>query len=247
MIKTLKKIHHKIPIEHKFKKYLTYTFGEIILVVISILIAAQINTWRQDSSCRSLEKDILTEINRNLNKDLDEIQYDIGTMDNVQNACNTILTDIKTQPHPSSRFHKAISKIKRAPHFDPNMSGYVFLQSKGVDIIRNDSLREMISNHYELNYPYYKKYETERTEFKIRQTNPFLMQYFTWSHDSDSAREDSFVITDKDYNYIKDNGSLKKVVAATAWENNLINSRAKELEIQITRLIQLINKKKRRS
>ncbi|MFC3880466.1 hypothetical protein ACFOSV_09780 [Algoriphagus namhaensis] len=32
----------------KFSKYLTYAIGEIILVVIGILIALQINTWNEN-------------------------------------------------------------------------------------------------------------------------------------------------------------------------------------------------------
>ena len=34
--------------ENKFSKYLIYAFGEIILVVIGILIALQLNNWNQN-------------------------------------------------------------------------------------------------------------------------------------------------------------------------------------------------------
>jgi len=33
--------------ESKFSKYLLYAFGEIVLVVIGILIALQINNWNE--------------------------------------------------------------------------------------------------------------------------------------------------------------------------------------------------------
>ncbi|MFT5567630.1 MAG: hypothetical protein ACI81Y_002584, partial [Glaciecola sp.] len=33
--------------ENKFSKYLLYAFGEILLVVIGILLALQINSWNQ--------------------------------------------------------------------------------------------------------------------------------------------------------------------------------------------------------
>lgn len=47
MIKFFRKIRHKLLSENKFSKYLLYAIGEIILVVIGILIALQINNWNE--------------------------------------------------------------------------------------------------------------------------------------------------------------------------------------------------------
>ncbi|KKO07869.1 hypothetical protein LCGC14_0052110 [marine sediment metagenome] len=43
MIKFFRKIRQKMLTENKFSKYLIFAIGEIILVVIGILIALQIN------------------------------------------------------------------------------------------------------------------------------------------------------------------------------------------------------------
>ncbi|MFH4968081.1 DUF6090 family protein [Gaetbulibacter sp. M240] len=48
MIKFFRKIRQKLLNENKFSKYLLYAFGEIILVVIGILIALQINNWNTE-------------------------------------------------------------------------------------------------------------------------------------------------------------------------------------------------------
>ena len=48
MIKFFRKIRQKMLTENKFNKYLIYAFGEIVLVVIGILIALQINTWNEN-------------------------------------------------------------------------------------------------------------------------------------------------------------------------------------------------------
>lgn len=53
MIKFFRKIRHRLLSENKFSKYLLYAIGEIILVVIGILIALQINNWNEN---RKLEK-----------------------------------------------------------------------------------------------------------------------------------------------------------------------------------------------
>ncbi|PWK24027.1 DUF6090 family protein [Maribacter polysiphoniae] len=47
MIKYFRKIRQQLLIENKFGKYLTYAFGEIVLVIIGILMALSINTWNE--------------------------------------------------------------------------------------------------------------------------------------------------------------------------------------------------------
>ena len=47
MIKFFRKIRQKMLTENKFSKYFIYAIGEIILVVIGILIALQINNWNE--------------------------------------------------------------------------------------------------------------------------------------------------------------------------------------------------------
>ena len=47
MIKFFRKIRQRLLTENKFSKYLLYAIGEIILVVIGILIALQINNWNE--------------------------------------------------------------------------------------------------------------------------------------------------------------------------------------------------------
>ncbi|WP_051957594.1 DUF6090 family protein [Altibacter lentus] len=74
MIKFFRKIRHRFLSENKFSKYLLYAIGEIILVVIGILIALQINNWNQDR----LQDQVLININRIIVEDL---KNDIADID----------------------------------------------------------------------------------------------------------------------------------------------------------------------
>lgn len=49
MIKFFRKIRQKMLTENKFSKYLIYAIGEIILVIIGILIALQINNANESA------------------------------------------------------------------------------------------------------------------------------------------------------------------------------------------------------
>jgi hypothetical protein len=57
----------------RFFKYLIYAFGEIILVVIGILIALQINNWNNDRMNRKQELKIYQTIKSQVIEDLNEI------------------------------------------------------------------------------------------------------------------------------------------------------------------------------
>ena len=60
MIKFFRKIRQKLLTENKFSKYLIYAIGEIILVVIGILIALQINNWNEHQKVKNTQKKYLT-------------------------------------------------------------------------------------------------------------------------------------------------------------------------------------------
>ena len=47
MIKFFRKIRQRLLTENKFSKYLIYSIGEIVLVVIGILLALQVNNWNE--------------------------------------------------------------------------------------------------------------------------------------------------------------------------------------------------------
>ena len=71
MIKFFRKIRQKLLNENKFSKYLIYAIGEIILVVIGILIALQINNRNEDRKTRVEEMEY---INSYL-IDLEKVEY----------------------------------------------------------------------------------------------------------------------------------------------------------------------------
>ena len=59
MIKFFRKIRQKTLSEGKTGKYLKYAFGEIIIVVVGILIALQINNWNEHRKIKNAEIEIL--------------------------------------------------------------------------------------------------------------------------------------------------------------------------------------------
>lgn len=69
MLKFFRKIRHNLLSAGKTGKYLKYAIGEIVLVVIGILIALQINNWNDFQKDRAMEKVLLENLLKDLEKD----------------------------------------------------------------------------------------------------------------------------------------------------------------------------------
>ena len=91
MIKFFRKIRYNLLETGKTSKYLKYAIGEIILVVIGILIALQINNWNEFNKERENEKIILNEIRENLKFDLKDFESNIANLQNKIISAKTIL------------------------------------------------------------------------------------------------------------------------------------------------------------
>lgn len=73
MIKFFRRIRKQLLSENKFSKYLIYAVGEIILVVIGILIALQINNLNEERKLNNLEQDYLIALKKEYQNNLKEV------------------------------------------------------------------------------------------------------------------------------------------------------------------------------
>lgn len=228
--------------ENKFSKLLIYAVGEIILVVIGILIALQINNWNTEKQNRHLESEIIKEIHGNLQFDLLELQADITYIDSVSQSCKFMINHIKSNTSPNEKFFYAAATLRLAPHFDPNKSGYTLLTSKGVETILNDSLRKSISILYETKYPYYYKYESERIQYRQLYTAPKVEKYFTMVPRPELTFKGEFRISQEDYNLLRNDATFNKMLTTIIYENGLMLSRAKSTEKYVLKLLEQLKK-----
>ncbi|WP_250433958.1 DUF6090 family protein [Hanstruepera flava] len=240
MIKFFRNIRKKLAAENRAMTYSRYAIGEIILVVIGILIALQINNWNEEKKTKRLETKILKELHENLKIDLLGIQEDINTMDSIKKACKEVVTYLKTKGQPDSSFYYLTTALRVRPHFDPNKSGYGLLQSKGMEVISNDSLRNDISLLYERAYTYYRRYEDERLDFHNLNSSAKFLEYFYENFDAKATWYSKFLITQKDYERLRKDESFIKLASAISFENSTLQNRAQRTERHIKNLLQFI-------
>jgi sensor domain CHASE-containing protein len=75
MIKFFRHIRQRLIQEKNMGKYLKYAIGEILLVVIGILIAIQINNWNENRKKQALELELLKQVN----SEIESLEYDVST------------------------------------------------------------------------------------------------------------------------------------------------------------------------
>jgi len=91
MIKFFRKIRQKTLTENKFGKYLTYAIGEIILVVIGILIALQINNWNEFKKSQKKEALLIGQVISDAKADSLFFQTRISTLKKQDSVVNYVL------------------------------------------------------------------------------------------------------------------------------------------------------------
>jgi hypothetical protein len=149
MIKFFRKIRQKLISEGKTGKYLKYAIGEIVLIVIGILIALQINNWNEIRKLQNEELNLLLEVKSNLEVTLNNFKNDtIGNL-NIIHQFEKIERYITEDLHYNSELDTAFAQLRNWLSPYPISTAYTTLKTKGLDIISNVSLRKKIVNMYE--------------------------------------------------------------------------------------------------
>jgi hypothetical protein len=180
MIPIFRKIRHNLLRENKFKRYLIYAIGEIILVVIGILIALSINNWNENKKTQEFEITILKNIQEDILADKIDLalnlQYHKEMVKNEQLLLNFLLND-QTQNSNNIEFTTALG-IDLITAF--HNASFNNLQNNDIGLINNNRLYKKItrfydfystaiiqmenehdySNTYDEKFPYFKKHFT---------------------------------------------------------------------------------------
>lgn len=168
--------------ENKISKYLLYAIGEILLVMIGILLALQVNNWNETRKLELKENEILKEILRDVEETNSEIVGDmLAHMTMLRSA--QMLKDQISQLNPDT---DQLSSYYRSSAHDlqiyPKTSGFETLKSQGLEIITNDSLRKNISDLYQLDYTRLTKFGRLTPESSIIETLlPYTVKHFRTS------------------------------------------------------------------
>ena len=153
MIKFFRQIRYKLMEQNKTSRYLKYAIGEIILVVIGILIALQINNWNEDRKTRQSEIKYLTNIKLDIERDLVALDTQIKLRKNKFATTESLISHIDGVKPISDLdvLSKNVFSTINEERFTPNNSTYTELTSSGnLSLIENDSIKRLLLELEEL-------------------------------------------------------------------------------------------------
>ena len=95
--------------EGNLKRYLFYAIGEIVLVVLGILIALQINNWNQNQKTKDVERQYLQSLQEEFNDNLESLEEVMKI--NEQNLNNALELSKFTGPTPPQISDKELASL----------------------------------------------------------------------------------------------------------------------------------------
>ena len=156
MIKFFRKTRYDLLMEkNKTGKYLKYAIGEIVLVVIGILIALQINNWNEQKKTQAKVHSFLISLKKDLTNDLSTIN-EIIKIQEERLEIITGLISLGISPNVSATLENNNATqvtVGRNFTFFPVVGSYKAASGSGlIENIENDALKNNILNLYEHYY-----------------------------------------------------------------------------------------------
>jgi len=229
----------------KTGKYLTYAVGEIILVVLGILIALQINNWNEN---RKQSKQELAYVERLLienKQDLLTFSKSIEDLAKGNQSIEEMAIALNNMNEDDSVILEKIEKYLiygcHYPFFNPSTSTFDDLSSTGnLGVIKDVDLRDVIVKHY-ANYDYIQSNFEINSDWALPVDAPLYVDFNVLKFEpttsflfkTDSETFSTFEIKENSEEYLRN-------AAVHYWINldciNLLNGAINETTELVTRL-----------
>ena len=165
MPRIFNRIRKQLAIDNKFFQYSRYAIGEILLVVIGILIALQIDNWNEERKGKQKEMLFLKEFQGAINTDLYnyEMRY-TPRLERKKRGLDSLMAYIYNQKDiHDTLFIRYYIQMRQGIRLGYSNGPYEALKSTGLDFIKNDSLRSAINDTYAL-LPFFMSFSHQRDD-----------------------------------------------------------------------------------
>ncbi len=179
MINFFRKIRKQMADENRPLKYMRYAIGEILLVVVGILIALQINTWNEERKLNAEEQYLLKELLVEFETNFKKIKNDQLINNISQKASLEILEliDSGNMENSTKNLDSLFMGLFSYASFNASTGVLNEIISSGkLRVIKDDSLRNMLTG-----WPGWIDNQQEDIDIRREQINlhvvPFFVRY----------------------------------------------------------------------
>jgi type II secretory pathway pseudopilin PulG len=131
--------------DNKTGKYIKYALGEILLVMIGILLALQVNNWNEQRNDRKREQVVLKQLQEDFQANLMQLEEKMETREKILISALELLTAFD-DPAEANRDSviKNLANTFHDPTYDPIQNDLT--SSDNLILIRNNRLKRLLSN-----------------------------------------------------------------------------------------------------
>ncbi|MDX1470501.1 MAG: DUF6090 family protein [Flavobacteriaceae bacterium] len=229
MILFFKKIRQKILTENKFSRYFLYATGEIVLVVIGILIALQINNWNEREKNISQAEKHLETIKLNLQDDIQQAEMLLAETQTSIDYANDFLNQFKTLKPVDNNIQMYLIYLMFERNIEVNESGFNALINSNSMAFVDENLQNKILNYYRYIQQLQSRELNANTEIKTMY-EPYVKEnyYWIWNKTNPWHRQAEIY---KDDPRTLENIDLISVISDKKLEINIVNRRYQSMLI----------------
>lgn len=179
MINIYRKIRKQLAAEDKLGKYLKYAIGEIVLVVIGILIALQINNWNETNNKKESAQLHLKTIKQNINEDLLQLSELNDFTDSTMQYAIKLTRQFQTIDTIDQFTSLYITLLILEKTTKPNKSGLETLNNSGELAYIPIHLQDLLLKYYNILDDISVREEISNTFIKIRY-EPYYFEHYNF-------------------------------------------------------------------
>ena len=175
MIKFFNKIRKSTLEQNKLGKYLKYAIGEIILVMIGILLALQVNTWNNNRELKKEELKVMKSLHQEFSQNLERFDTVYNVQLKRKKAIEYVMSG-ELQNLPTDSLVTLLEMINMSWTFDPFQGIYNSVIGSGkIELISNESLKTKLATIQDLIKDYQEE-EHQTREFSKQLLYPFELK-----------------------------------------------------------------------
>lgn len=146
MIRLFRKIRQRLLAQDKYSTYLLYASGEILLVVIGILLALQIDNWNDHRKERIKELSYLNAIKNDLELNLMEVESFIQQKQTAIESANIIINYFENDTlNDPSYFNRHNLNVSITHRFEEKNNTFKELENSGqLSMISNKEIKNLL-------------------------------------------------------------------------------------------------------
>jgi len=227
MIKFFRHIRKQLLTENKTGKYIAYAIGEIILVVIGILIALQINNWNEERTARRSEQKLLMSLSEDFKSNLASLEYSLKIIPNLIEEYSLVIEhagSINDGLSDNMKDDIIVTGFIRTVLVDGTLTS--ILGSTTLELISNETLKRLLTS-YPARLRDFKESENDLIDYVNGVQRPLFRSYISLSDFLlDDPRFDKFKknVQKSDYeSLLKNRGFLNSVIGIRSWNKDLLN------------------------